>query len=174
MRPRRCFGTITVLARPLDPRTGSTVYLVRMTALLRTGELARSAGVSVDTIRHYEKLGVIPAATREANGYRAYSPECVERVRVVRCALEIGFTLEEIARIFRQRATGRPPCRDVRNLGASKLASLDDRIATLIALRDALATTLASWDDRLADTNPGEPARLLETLASTHTSRRKS
>jgi DNA-binding transcriptional MerR regulator len=137
---------------------------VRMTERLRTGELARIAGVSNDTIRHYEKMGVIPSATREANGYRSYSPDAIERVRVVRAALQIGFTLEEIARIFRQRASGRPPCRDVRALGASKLEALEERIAALIALRDTLAATIETWDARLERTTQGHTAHLLETL----------
>ena len=127
-------------------------------------ELARMCGVSADTIRHYERKGVIPPPVRGANGYRRYPPETAGRVEIVRRALTIGFSLDEIARIFRQRAAGAPPCRQVRALAAEKLAELDRRIAELTAMRGELAALLAQWDERLAATRDGEPARLLESI----------
>src|ERR1700682_802316 len=102
--------------------------------LLQTGTLARLCGVSPDTIRHYEHLGVIPSATRNANGYRGYPEATIDRVRVVRRALTLGFTLAEPARILRQRDSGRPPCREVRALAVRKLADLDQRLVELHAL----------------------------------------
>jgi DNA-binding transcriptional MerR regulator len=129
---------------------------------LRIGELAGAAGVSVDTIRHYERKGVLQNVVRDAGGYRRFPPDALGRVRVVRRALAIGFTLDELARIFRQRAAGSPPCRGVRDLAARKLAELDEKIASLTALRATLAGTLASWDDRLRATGAGEFAHLLE------------
>ncbi len=150
--------------RAIDTGTGSRGYRVSVANLLLTGELAKACGVSNDTIRHYERKGVIPAAVRDGSGYRRYPEETIERVRLVRRALGIGFTLDELARIFRQRASGRPPCRDVRELGAKKLADLDERIVEMLAVRDALAATLESWDDRLTTTPQGQMAYLLETV----------
>jgi DNA-binding transcriptional MerR regulator len=138
--------------------------LCSMNQRFRTGELARLSGVSNDTIRHYEKKGVIPAASRDANGYRSYPVEAAARVQLVRSALAIGFTLDELARIFMQRASGRPPCNHVRTLGAQKLASLEARIAELLSLRDVLSSTLASWDERLDGVESGQPAHLLDSL----------
>jgi DNA-binding transcriptional MerR regulator len=132
--------------------------------LLLIGELAKACGVSNDTIRHYEQKGVIPAAVRDGSGYRRYPEETIERVRLVRRALGIGFTLDELARVFRQRTSGHPPCREVRLLGARKLSELDDRIGEMLAVRDALASTLESWDSRLIATPEGEMAHLLETV----------
>jgi DNA-binding transcriptional MerR regulator len=132
-----------------------------------TGELARSCGVSADTIRHYERIGVIPRAARGSNGYRSFPREVVERVRLVRRAVAIGFSLEEIARILRQRADGTAPCRTVRSLAAEKLVELDRRIAEMIGMRDDLRRIVEEWDARLASTPEGEPARLLETLKPT-------
>jgi MerR family transcriptional regulator, copper efflux regulator len=129
-----------------------------------TGELARICGVSPDTIRHYERVGVIPAAARGANGYRSFPRTVVERVRLVRRAVAIGFSLEEISRIVRRRDAGQPPCRGVRALAGEKLAELDRRIAEMIAMRDELHRIIDEWDDRLASTPDGEPARLLEHL----------
>jgi len=127
---------------------------------MTTGEIARACGVSADTIRYYEKQGAITSA-RGANGYRAYPPETVRRVTVIRRALALGFSLDAIAGFFHARNAGQPPCRKVRAAGEARLAELDTRITELIALRDQLAEILRDWDRRLAD---GEPAHLLEAL----------
>ncbi len=132
--------------------------------LLQTGTLARHCGVSAGTIRHYERLGVIQPATRGAKGYRGYPEATVARVRVVRRALTLGFTLAELARVLRQRDSGRPPCHEVRALAGRKLADLDQRLVELHALREALARTVASWDARLASKSEGQPAGLLDSL----------
>jgi DNA-binding transcriptional MerR regulator len=128
------------------------------------GEIARGSGVSVDTIRHYEKKGVITDVERAPSGYRRYPQETVDRVRVIRRALNIGFTLDELARIFRHRASGDPPCRKVRDLAAQKLQQIDERISELTSVRAAMLDILAEWDVRLASTAEGEMAHLLESL----------
>lgn len=131
---------------------------------LRTGELARAAGVSNDTIRHYERKGVIHAAARDANGYRSFPAESLRRLALVRNALAIGFSLDELAEILRSRSAGAPPCRQVRSLAAAKLEALDREIETLVKLRATLASTVDTWDERLAAAADGEPAHLLESL----------
>lgn len=141
-----------------------------MNERLLTGQVARACGVSHDTIRHYERLGVIAKADRDRSGYRRYAPETIDRVRIVRRALGIGFTLEELARIFRQRSSGRPPCREVRALARQKLSDLDSRIAELLAMRETLRTTLAAWDDVLQATPEGHAAHLLDKLHEGRTS----
>lgn len=128
---------------------------------LRIGDVARACGVSADTIRHYERVGVITGVRRDAGGYRRYAPEVIEHVHVIRRALSIGFTLDELAKIFRQRGSGTPPCRSVRRMAQQKLEDLDGRIETMLALRARLAETIATWDDRLATTPEGHPAHLL-------------
>lgn len=132
---------------------------------LRIGEVAKACGLSVDTIRHYEQLGVIPQPSRDGNGYRRYPQTTIARVMIVRRALQIGFRLEELARIFRIRAAGKTPCHEVRALAARKLTELDERIAAMQSLRVALAATIESWSARLDATPPGELAHLLESLA---------
>lgn len=129
-----------------------------------SGELARICGVSPDTIRHYERVGVLPAAVRGANGYRRFPRSSVARVQLIRRALAIGFSLAELERILRQRDGGAPPCRMVRALAAEKLETLDRRIAEMLAMREELARILEEWDGRLAATPAGEPAGLLETM----------
>jgi DNA-binding transcriptional MerR regulator len=131
---------------------------------LLIGELALLCGVSTDTIRHYESLGVIPHAERTANGYRRFPRSAADRVSLVRRAIAIGFSLDEIARLFRRRASGDAPCREVRALAAGKLDEVKRRIEEMTALRDELAAVIETWDDRLAATRDGEPAFLLESL----------
>ena len=123
-------------------------------------------GVSVDTLHHYEKARVLERASRRENGYRDYPPEALERVQMIRHALAVGFTLDELARAFKMRSAGNPPCATVRTLAAEKLEALETRIAELTALRDSLRTTMTDWDARLADTPAGQPAHLLESLRS--------
>ena len=129
-----------------------------------SGELARLCGVSPDTIRHYERVGVLPVAVRGENGYRRFPRESVARVLTVRRALAIGFSLAEVTRILRQRDGGAPPCRTVRALAGEKLEDLDRRIAELTARREELAKLLEEWDGRLARTADGEAALLLQQL----------
>ncbi len=130
----------------------------------RSGELARLAGVSTDTLRHYERKGVLPAPRRAANGYRVYSARALEQVRLVRRALGVGFTLAELALILKERERGGAPCRRVRTLAAAKLAEVETRLSELLALRDELRATLSDWDARLSRTKDGERAGLLDSL----------
>ena len=131
---------------------------------LKIGEVALRAEVSRDTVRYYEKLGLVPPAARTASGYREYPESAVERIRLVRSASRFGFSLKELAAFFRARTQGPPPCRSVRAAGARILGSLDQQIAELTATRDAMRATLQEWDDRLSQTPAGEPARLLDML----------
>lgn len=133
---------------------------------LRSGELARLAGVSTDTLRHYERKGVLARPRRAANGYRLYPPESLSRVRLVRRALAVGFTLDELSTILSERGQGRAPCRAVRALAAAKLAEVEARLVEITALRDDLGSLLRSWDEKLAKTRAGERASLLESLAA--------
>ena len=135
-------------------------------ACIRAGELAKAAGVSTDTLRHYERKGVLAAPRRSPNGYREYTPESLERVLLVRRALAVGFTLDELASILRARERGVAPCSEVRALAAAKLSLVESRLGELAVLRDELKATLAEWDSRLAKTASGERAGLLETLAA--------
>jgi len=135
-------------------------------AFLHSGKLARIAGVSPDTLRHYERVGVLARPTRASNGYRRYPLESIERLRLVRRAMDVGFTLEELGRVLRARERGVFPCREVRRLAALKLEELTTRLGELERLRDELARTLSEWDERLEGISPGEPAHLLEAFSN--------
>lgn len=133
-------------------------------AFLSAGGLAKAAGVSTDTLRHYERRGVLRRPPRAANGYRQYPPEALDRVLLVRRALAVGFTLDELARLLSVKDGGGAPCKEVRALAAGKLAEVEERIAQLTGLRDALRATLKDWDRRLEKKPDGGRAGLLESL----------
>jgi DNA-binding transcriptional MerR regulator len=131
---------------------------------LRSAELARLAGVSADTLRHYESKGLLARAPRSANGYREYPPQALARIHLVRRAVALGFTLDEIARILAVRERGGAPCRSVRALAETKLKTLDQRLAELAAARDSLQAVLRHWDALLARAPEGQRAGLLDAL----------
>lgn len=135
--------------------------------ILRSGELARLAGVSPDTLRHYERIGVLLPLGRSQNGYREYSLQSLETVRQIQRALQVGFTLTEMAQIFRIRKNGGVPCGQVRAMAAAKLAGIESQISELLTLRDELRAVLNSWDETLAKTPDGERAELLRQLGVT-------
>ena len=134
---------------------------------LTAGQLSRLTGVSTDSLRHYERIGVLPKPRRTTAGYRQYPPDAAKRVRMIRRALAMGFTLRELARILRVREKGGAPCREVRALAAAKLVDLDRQLAELVSLREHLARLLGDWDERLDRTTPGGRAGLLESLGDT-------
>jgi len=131
---------------------------------MQSGELARQAGVSTDTLRHYERLGLFTKAPRTNGGYRDYPAQTLERVRLIRRALRVGFSLPELTAILKIRDEGGVPCHRVRALAESKLSQVQERIKELVGMRKQLEQTLKSWDAKLVRMRPGEQARLLEGL----------
>jgi DNA-binding transcriptional MerR regulator len=131
---------------------------------LRSGELAKSAGISPDTLRHYERMKLLAAPRGSTGNYRLYPPEALDRVRLIQHALAVGFSLPELAKILKVRDKAGAPCREVRRLLEEKLHTMDEEISDLAAMRAHLRTILTDWDERLAHTPEGKPARLLETL----------
>jgi DNA-binding transcriptional MerR regulator len=132
---------------------------------LTSGQLGAAAGVSADTIRHYEKLGLLAKPLRTAGGYRLFPSSALLRVQTIRSALKAGFGLTELAGIFRERDAGGAPCRRVASMASGKIAALDRQIAELTELRNWLSTTVANWNARLERTPSGDRAGLLESLA---------
>jgi DNA-binding transcriptional MerR regulator len=122
--------------------------------------------VSTDTLRHYEKLGLLKKPPRTPSGYRAYPPESLDRVLLIRNALACGFTLKELVTILRVRDAGGVPCRKVASLAHEKVQQLATQIDRLIRLRDALKRTAEEWDRRLENVSPHGRANLLESLSN--------
>ena len=138
---------------------------------LHSGELARLAGVSADTLRYYERRGLLPSAPRSTSGYRLFPSEALVRVKLIRGALSIGFSVSELASIFRERDDGGAPCHEVRKLAAAKLVALEAQLRDLQSWRTELRKTLARWDRLLSKTPRGQRAGLLEVFVATHATR---
>jgi DNA-binding transcriptional MerR regulator len=131
----------------------------------RIGELAKATGVSTDTLRHYERKRVL-RSERSSNGYREYADNALERVRMIRQALAVGFTLDELSAVFTVFDGGGAPCQQVRSLAAQKLAEVESHLEEVTTLRNDLRAALKDWDTRLAKTAMGQPAGLLKALAA--------
>ena len=130
---------------------------------MRSGELAKRLGISPDTLRHYERKGLLAPPLRTTGGYRVYGEDAVERILLVRRALGAGFGLDELSRILAIRDSGGAPCRKVRALAGEKLVEIEQRIRDLRQLQKRLRRITAEWDAKLAKSNGGR-ASLLESL----------
>jgi DNA-binding transcriptional MerR regulator len=121
---------------------------------LRIGDVARSAGVNVQTLRYYERRGLVVAGFRRHSGQREYDEAAVRRVRVIKAAQRLGFTLAEIQEMFdlsaHRRATG-----ELRARATAKVAEIDGRIARLRAMRADLANVIAAECYSLTDCSCG-------------------
>ncbi|MCI0412611.1 MerR family transcriptional regulator [bacterium] len=137
----------------------------RTKEFLLSGELARLSGVSPDTIRYYERKGLIQRPERSQNRYRKYPVESLDRVRIIRSALAVGFTIAELSKIFQIRDRGGNPCHRVQQVAQEKLKAIEVQIKELIRAKQDLQSCVDEWESLLAHTGPGKRALLLEKLA---------
>ena len=127
---------------------------------MRTSELAGRAGVNRETLRYYERRGLLERPPRTNGGYRNYPEAAVALLRFVRRAQELGFTLDDVAELLHLAAGGPASCDTARDLAQARQVDLEARIADLRRMRDALT-------DLIDSCRPGRPDRncaLLETL----------
>ncbi len=138
---------------PMPPTTDVT---------LRIGELADAADVGVETVRFYERRGLLPAPPRTASGYRMYNADDVRRLRVIRRSRDLGFSLREIGELLNVGTDAGPQasCEPLMEQVRNKVAALDTRIAELQRMRHALQ----SLHD-CCDTAHLEECRVLAALA---------
>jgi MerR family mercuric resistance operon transcriptional regulator len=139
--------------------------------LIPIGALAARTRCNIETIRFYEKIGVLPKPARTEGGHRAYGRAHVERLTFVRRARELGFTLDEVRALLRLAEASEVPCAEVKDLAATHLAEVKTKIADLRAMQKALTILVAQCDTRgdAAD-QPGCP--LIETLLTSATNGR--
>ena len=130
------------------------------------GSIARKAGVGVQTLHYYERIGLLPKPTRSEANYRLYSPDALRRVRFIKKAQALGFRLEEVKQILDLKSHGRAPCRKVTELGEHHLREIDARIAQLRTYRRAVSESLSSWREKTAHRRncAGEFCDLIERL----------
>lgn len=111
---------------------------------MRSSEVAVEAGVNVQTLRYYERRGLLPEPDRSASGYRAYPTQAVRTVRFVKGAQQLGFSLEEIESLLDLAAGGPESCDAAKSLAEEKLAQLEQKITSLTAMRDSLRQLVAT------------------------------
>jgi DNA-binding transcriptional MerR regulator len=112
------------------------------------GSVAKEAGVSVDTIRFYEKGGLLPAAPRRDSGYRDYPEETARRLSFIRNAREIGFTLSEIGELLSLREEAQSPCERVQKMAMAKLGTVRERIRNLREIEGQLEALVEACTGR--------------------------
>ena len=112
---------------------------------LLVGQLARQAGVKADTVRFYERAGLLPHPERTAAGYRAYPSDAANRLRFIRQAQALGLSLDEIKRVLRMRDSGKLPCDYVIELAERRLREVERELAGLQGVRDSLRRYVRHW-----------------------------
>jgi len=111
---------------------------------LTTAKVAREGGVNTETIRYYERHGLLPKPPRTPSGYRVFSADSVQRLRFIRRAQELGFTLNEIKELLAIKVRRGSSCADVRRKAEAKIADVDAKIRHLQAIREALREITAT------------------------------
>ena len=114
------------------------------TSPLTIGAVAKRVGVAIDTIRYYEREGLLPEPQRRASGYRSYGDSTVAQLRFIRRAKELGFTLEEIRELLTLSADRQRGVKAVKQRAQLRLAAIEQRIAELQRVRDGLEQLVAS------------------------------
>ena len=125
---------------------------------IQIGELSRRTGCNIETIRYYERIGLMPTPARRGR-YRSYGADEVARLGFVRRARELGFTLDEVRALLGLAAGGCATCAEVRDLAAAHLKDVRARIADLKRMERVLADSVRACD---AGQDPGCP--LIEAL----------
>jgi Hg(II)-responsive transcriptional regulator len=118
---------------------------------MRTSELAARAEVNAETLRYYERRGLLAEPDRSASGYRAYPTEAVQRVRFIKRAQELGFSLADVATLLQLADGGPDSCDQVRALATDKVSDLQERIVDLQAMRDGLVRLVATCEKPRAE-----------------------
>jgi MerR family transcriptional regulator, Zn(II)-responsive regulator of zntA len=112
---------------------------------LLIGRLAQAAGVKPDSIRFYERSGLLPKPERLATGYRVYNEHALRRLRFIKKAQALGFSLEEIGRILRMRDQGKPTCDCVVTMAEATLSETERKLRELQTFAEGLRENLDRW-----------------------------
>ena len=124
------------------------------------GELAKACGVGVETIRYYERRGLIPDPRPGKKGYREFSDDDARRVQFIKQAQGLGFTLKEIAELLALRVSSDTTCDDVRGLAQAKLEDIEEKLRTLRSFKRALGKLV----DQCGRSGPDGQCPILDAL----------
>ncbi len=133
--------------------------------MLTVNELALRAAVSPHVVRYYLRIGLLKAQQRKDNGYRLFDLRDVDRLRFIRQARCLGFTLNEISQILTRAANGESPCRDVRGIVEHRIKENRVKIEEMQALQQRMEQTLEQWREMPdSDADPDSICRLIESV----------
>lgn len=113
---------------------------------LRIGQVAQQAGVNTETLRYYERVGLLDTPPRSASGYRAYPVETVSRIRFIRRAKALGFTLQEIGDLLSLRVSPAASSAEIKSRAKMKIADIEDKIRTLSRMKETLTRITTACD----------------------------
>lgn len=148
----RCGNGILVIQGPAVPgfvsKTGLTLYqgtgcIVESMDNATIGDFARKTGVNIETVRYYERRGLLPRPARNPSNYRLYGTDAKRRVNFIKRAQGLGFSLREIQLLLSLRATPRAKCEDVRAYAETKTHEIEKKIRSLRAMQKALKSLIA-------------------------------
>lgn len=128
---------------------------------MRIGELAQASGTKAETIRYYEREGILPYADRTDSNYRDYSKDHLATLTFVRRARELGFSMAQVRELLALSDRDDKPCQDVDRLARSQIDEVQRKIDDLTAMRDELSRMLAA-----CDTDKIGQCRIVESLAN--------
>lgn len=134
--------------------------------LLKIGEVSRQTGIGIETLRFYEKSGLLNRPARTRSGYRMYSSDVLDRLSFIKRAQVLGFSLDEIKKVIDDARGGHSPCQEVREVVRKRLEELDERMREMARYRKELAETLEEWDR--AGRAPGRICGLIESARIEH------
>ena len=115
---------------------------------MRIGEVAAAAAVNVQTLRYYERVGLLPKPERRSSGYRAYDPQSVRRLRFIKRAQDLGFKLGEIGDLLALREQSESACEQVEARASATLERIREKIRDLESMRAALSEYLTACHSR--------------------------
>lgn len=124
------------------------------------GQVAKRGAVNIETVRYYERQGLIPPPPRRESGYREYPEGTVRRIRFIKRAQELGFSLKEIAELLALRVGPGTTCTDVRRLAAVKIGEIEEKMETLGKMKGVLAQLTTECEGR----GPTSECPILEAL----------
>ncbi len=113
--------------------------------MITVNALSKHSGVSAHTVRYYSRIGLLNPRRDPKNGYRVFKPTDLERLRFIRSAQHLGFTLNEIFEILAISEQGHPPCQRVRNILSQRISENQRKIEELVCLQARMEKTLALW-----------------------------
>lgn len=142
----------------------SSIYKVKHMQSLSIGQVARKADVNIQTIRYYERVGLIPKAHRRESGYRQFSTDDILRIQFIKHAQAAGFLLKEIKELLVLRVDSQTTCDDVRELTESKIAEINEKIQNMQKMKQTLESLTAAC----SGIGPTGECPILEAFESEH------